>query len=282
MRIKLWGTRGTVATPTAANARYGGNTPCIQVQAEDDQLIILDAGIGLHFFGDQLLAEGKASNGCRGHILLTHLHWAHIQGIPFFLPLLFDGNRFSIYGSSGGSGHLEKRLREQMDLCYCPVPNFFEDKVGAKITIADIDDAEFHVGQTRVMARRINHVAGEPCLGYRLESGGAVLAYIPDVEYLEETHRVPAVELARGADLLIHDAHYTSDEYPHHRGAGHASDADALDIAQRAGARRLLLFHHHPDRADTTIDAIVSSHRKNGLPVAAARQGEEMVLGDRG
>jgi phosphoribosyl 1,2-cyclic phosphodiesterase len=279
LRIKLWGTRGTVATPTAANARYGGNTPCIEVQTGNGELITLDAGIGLHFFGGQLLAEGRASSGCRGHILLTHLHWAHIQGLPFFLPLLFNGNRFSFYGCSGAAGGLEEALRQQMDMCYCPVPNFFEKQVGAEISIADIGDTEIEVGGARITSRGVNHVAGEACLGYRLESDDSVLAYIPDVEYLEEAHREPALELARDADLLVHDAHYTAEEYAHHRGGGHCSDADALEIARLAGARQLLLFHHHPDHTDTTIDEMVGSHRHNGLPVEAARQGEEMMLG---
>ena len=276
MHIKLWGTRGTIATPEASKAGYGGSTPCVQVVAADGELFILDAGIGLHFLGDALL-EGAGGGELGAHILLTHFHWGHIQGLPFFVPLYFRGSRFTVYGDPGDTASLEDVLREQMDAFYCPVPNFFDDHTGADLALTEVGECRFQVGATTIATRRVNHVPGEPCLGYRLEGNGAALAYIPDVEYLEEAHRQPAIDLARGVDLLIHDAHYPAHRHP--RGAGHASDADAVAIARAAGARQLLLFHHHPEHADETIDAMASSHRGNGLPVEGAREGAELVLG---
>ena len=132
-----------------------------------------------------------------------------------------------------------------------PVPNFFDDRIGADNTISEIEALEFDIGGTHVIARLVHHVSGAVCLGYRLENGSASLAYIPDVEYLEEDHRGPSLELAAGVDLLIHDAHHTAAEYAPHRGCGHSSDQDA----------------------------VVSSHRNGDFPVEAAREGEEYVLG---
>ncbi|MFH1570403.1 MAG: MBL fold metallo-hydrolase [Gemmatimonadota bacterium] len=280
MRIKLWGTRGSIATPEVANAGYGGSTPCVEVEAADGELFILDAGIGIHFLGDDLQVRGHADGGRRGHLMLTHLHWGHIQGIPFFLPLLLRENRFRLYGAGGGA--LEARLRQQMNLCYCPVPNFFDADTGAEIEVLDVGESSFQVGATRVTARLVNHVEGEPCLGWRLDSGGASLAYVPDVEYLEPQHRDPVADLAHNVDLLIHDAHYTADEHPAHCGLGHSCDADAVEMAEAAGARRLLLFHHHPDHVDGIIDAVVRSHRGRDVPVEAARQGAQIRLGSGG
>ena len=118
-----------------------------------------------------------------------------------------------------------------------------------------------------------------PTFGVGLDDGDSSMAYIPDVEYLDDAHRRPALELADGVDLLIHDAHHTTADYPGRRGCGHSCDTDAIDIARRAGARKVLLFHHHPDHDDDSIDAVVSSHENGDLPVAGAREGEEFVLG---
>jgi len=279
LRVTLWGTRGTVSTPVASHARYGGNTPCIEVRTDDDEVLILDAGIGLHWLGDSLLADGFSRGEGRAHILLSHTHWAHIQGIPFCNPMLVAGNRFAIHGRGNGGDSLEQLLLGQMDSAFCPVPNFLDDRIGAALAIAEIGALEFDIGATHVVARLVHHVDDAVCLGYRLENGNGSLAYIPDVEYLEEAHRIPSVELAAGVDLLIHDAHHTTADYPGRRGCGHSCDTDAIDIARRAGARKVLLFHHHPDHDDDSIDAVVSSHENGDLPVAGAREGEEFVLG---
>ena len=281
MRIKLWGTRGSVATPTVANSRYGGNTPCVEVQGADGEIIILDAGIGLHWLGDDLMSAGFAQGGGHAHILISHTHWGHIQGIPFFLPMLVEGNRFSIYGSGHSDKSLSQLLVAQMDSTFCPVPNFFDDRIGAKLDIIDLRDAtcEFDIGLTHVTARPVTHMPDMPCLGYRLESGGASLAYIPDVEYGDESQRQPSLDLARGVDVLIHDAHYASTEPAEAvPGCGHSSDRDALEIATAAGVGRVMLFHHHPDRDDVGLDQVVAAHQAGDLLVEAAAEGAQINL----
>lgn len=276
MHVKLWGTRGTVPTPAPEAIRYGGNTPCVAVRASDDCLMILDAGIGLHWLGNDLLNSGFAEGG-EAHILITHMHWAHIQGLPFFTPMLAGNCRVHLYGCGDGAPLLDV-LRQQMKRAYCPVPDFFDENIGAHVTATDLDERPLEIGVTTITPRRVNHAPGVTTFGFRLESGGESLAYIPDVEYLDEDHRKPALDLARDVDLLIHDAHHTSAEYDSRRGCGHCSDAAAVSLAQNAGAGRVVLFHHHPDHDDAVIDDVVDSYADADIVVEAAAEHAEYVL----
>ena len=283
MKITLWGTRGTVPTPPlpgSSLSSLGGNTPCVAVDVDGCEPLILDGGTGLHWLGDALLS-GDFARGCGlAHLLLTHTHWDHIQGIPFFPPLIVPGNRFTFYGCGSGGRSLAALLDDQMDTVYCPVPNPFSCAVGAHVEVREIGEESFQIGPVQLTARRVNHRPDAACLGYRLQHGNAVMAYLPDVEYLEEKHRHPALGLARDADLLIHDAHFTSAEYAHRRGQGHCSDGDAADLARDAGARHLLLFHHHPDRKDASGYATA---RTVGNPIVeAACEGARYVIADDG
>jgi phosphoribosyl 1,2-cyclic phosphodiesterase len=278
LRVKLWGTRGSVANPSATTRRYGGSTPCVEVRGTANELVILDAGIGLHWLGQRLLGEGFSREG-QAHILLSHLHWDHIQGLPFFTPMLMAGNDIHVYGQTGnGSGNgrgLRNSLLQQMERAYCPVPNFFEEGIGAQLTIHDLSDGSFEIGGIRVRYRQIHHGAAVTCLGYRLENDGGSLAYLPDVSYTEPEHFEAALDLADGVDLLIHDAHHTASDP---QVDGHATDADAVRVGEESDVGRVLLFHHHPDRTDDEIDAIVAGYNDHRVRVGAATQGEEIRL----
>jgi len=279
LRVTLWGARGSIPTPTPANAGYGGNTCCAEVRTADGTLVILDGGMGLHWLGRELIQDGFGEGQGEAHVLLSHTHWGHIQGIPFFTPLLVQGNHFALYGPKG-SAPLQELMQEQLRPTYCPVPNFFNERIGAAIEIRELEEGAFQIGSARIVARRVNHAPGVACFAYRLEEGPAVLAYLPDVEYLSKAQRKPALELARGADLLLHDAHYTAAEYPRHRGQGHACDRDAVSLAQEAGVGCLVLFHHHPDHDDACIDAMVAAHQGHGFPVEGGREGRTYTLGE--
>ncbi len=279
LHIKLWGTRGTIPTPTPQTTRYGGNTPCVAVHAADGELIILDAGIGLHWLGEELLSNGFADGG-HAHILLSHMHWDHIQGLPFFQPMLVRDCHIHLHGCGDGSPLMDV-LHRQMEHTYCPVPDFFVDGVGARLTATDIGAAPIQVGVTTITARRVNHAPGVTTFGFRLDSCGQSLAYIPDVEYLEPGHRQPALALAEGVDLLIHDAHHTSAEYDGRRGGGHCSDAAAVELARMAGVGKIILFHHHPDHDDDVIDSVVRDHANSDVDVEAASEQAEYILESR-
>jgi phosphoribosyl 1,2-cyclic phosphodiesterase len=277
VHVKLWGTRGSVPTPTPETTRFGGNTPCVEVRTPDNVRLVLDAGIGLHWLGCDLLADGFARGG-RAHVLITHTHWGHIQGLPFFPPMLSPDCSIHLYGC-GGDTPFEDLLRRQMSRAYCPVPNFFDNGIGGRVTTTDIDEQPFQIGGTTVTPRQVNHAPGVPTLGFRLDHGDRSLAYIPDIEYLDDGHRRPALELADGVDLLIHDAHHASADYPKHRGRGHCSDVDAVELAQEAGVGKILLFHHHPDRDDDSLDGLVREHAEAAVPVIGAAEQTEYVLG---
>ena len=280
MRVRFWGTRGAIPSPEPANLGYGGNTCCVEIEARDGGRLVLDGGIGLHWLGGEMLRGACGRGKGTAHLLLARSQWDHIQGIPFFIPLLIEGNRFTVCGRGGRGTTLEETLEAQMGRAYCPVPNFLSPDIGADLDIKELaDSGECAVGGTHVLYRRAPGGPFKDGLGYRLEADGASLAYLPSVEYASDADRQTALELAAGADLLLHDAYYSPEEYDVHRGDGHASDADAVRLARDAGARRLLFFHYHPDHDDAFIDGRVRAYGDAGLEVAGAREGEEFVLG---
>lgn len=290
MRVTLWGARGTVPVPEAAAAGedclaggppgiLGGNTPCVELCAPGGQRLILDAGMGIHWLGVALLANGFGGGEEHAHVLITHAHWGHIQGVPFFPPMLVPGNRVTFYGRGSCGRSLGELLVAQMDRVYCPVPNALADDVGAIARVRELRGDELEIGPFQITAAPVNHAPGTVCLAYRVACGGAVVAYLPDVEYVTDEHFAAAVELARDADLVLHDAHFTVAEYPAHRGQGHASEADAVRLAEAAGASHLLLFHHHPDRRSASEYTVPSTV---DLDVAAACEGAAYSLAGRG
>jgi len=264
--------------PYSADTQYGGNTPCVEVETGEGVPLILDGGTGLHWLGDALLKSAFGRGQGTAHLLLTHLHWGHIQGIPFFPPMLIPGNHFTFYGGGGCGYSLKDLLNAQMTPTFCPVPNAFSDEIGATAEVREIDEGEFSIGRIRVTARRLHHAADTICLGYRLEDGAATLAYLPDVEYLEEAHRLPALDLARSADLLIHDAHFATGEYESCRGRGHSCDRDAVRLAREAGVGHLLLFHYHPDHSDAVRDQVARAHGDCAFVVETGREGAEYTI----
>ena len=278
MKVKIWGTRAQVSSPHPRTQIYGGNTVCVEIQAENAPALILDAGMGIHWLGNHLMKGAFGRGQGQGHILLTHVHWDHIQGIPFFAPMLIPGNHLTIYGPDAA---LRSQLLAQMQPAFCPVPNFFSAGIGADIEVKDLSASEFSIGAVKVKTVRIHHCDDAACLGFRLEADGRSIAYLPDVEYLTEAHRQQTISLADGVDLLFHDAMLKAEEYPDHLGQGHCSIDDGIDIASRAAVGKLILFSHHPDRSDVEIDAMLKAATGNGIAIDAASEGTEYTLCER-
>jgi phosphoribosyl 1,2-cyclic phosphodiesterase/FixJ family two-component response regulator len=281
MRIRFWGTRGSLAKPGPTTVRYGGNTACVEVQAVDGTRIVLDCGTGAHGLGQALLATGERP--IRGHLLITHTHWDHIQGVPFFAPLFDAGNEWDIYAPRGLGQSLRDTLSGQMQYTYFPVTL---EQLGATIRYHDIVEGVFQAGGVRVATRYVNHPA--LTLAYRLEADGVVVVYVTDHEPYSRPAACGAgadgiegedrrhADFLSGADLVIHDAQYTVSEYPARAGWGHSTVDYAVDVALAAGARQVALFHHDPLRDDEAIDRLVVLARARaagGLQVRAAAEG---------
>jgi len=270
-RLKFWGTRGSIPTPGPQTARYGGNTACISITGSDGRLVILDAGSGLRPLGHELMVGGGRGK-LSGDILLSHTHWDHIQGLPFFKPLSAAGNRFCVYGAAQEGVPLEDILRRQMDPMVFPVPL---EAMAAKLEVNDIVEGEVSLSDFRVRAFRLRHPG--TTFGYRLSpaSGGREIAYLTDNELgaggtypVSGDWRARLVQFLLGTDTLIHDAMYSDQFIQFRAGWGHSTPRQAVDLAADASCARLILFHHEPEHDDVMVDQLLEDAREHARRVA--------------
>lgn len=299
MRLRFWGTRGSLPKPGPTTMRYGGNTPCVEVRTADEQLVVLDGGTGAQGLGQALLTSG--SGPVRGHMLLTHMHWDHIQGLPFFAPLFAPGHEWDIYGPGSPGQSLQASLAGQMAYPYFPIAM---QQFGATIRYHTLVERAFQIGRLRVTPRYLNHPA--LTLGYRLETDSVTVVYATDHEphapYQPEVvdrvrvgssvwlaHREEQAHIAflAGADLVIHDAQYSLAEYQQRLGWGHSPVEYVVDVALAARAKRLALFHHEPWHDDEMLERLVETCRQRvtacagTLHVFAAAEGQVLNLPER-
>ena len=269
--VSFLGVRGSIATPGPSTALVGGNTSCVEVTCGDTR-IVLDAGSGLRVLGDHLVTKGPTETT----ILLSHLHWDHIQGLPFFVPIYVPGNQVNVITGPSGVMGLEAALRRQMCAPFFPVEF---DEVAPQLRPRDVPARDrFFVGPVRVTIARLNHP--DPVYGYRLEAGGKTIVYATDTEHYSCVD--PALrQLAAGADILIYDAQYTPEEYPGKVGWGHSTWQAGVELARAAGVGQLVLFHHDPRRTDAQL-AELEARAAVALPgTIAAREGMVLVAGER-
>jgi ribonuclease BN (tRNA processing enzyme) len=288
MHVRFFGTRGSIATPGPHTLRYGGNTSCVEVRSMAGTLVVLDMGTGAAILGRELMAQGGPLSG---HILISHTHWDHIQGIPFFVPLRVPGSVWDIYAPRGFGQTLRETLAGQMQYTYFPVGL---EQLGATIRYHDLVEGHLTIGDIEVTSRYLNHPA--LTLGYRLEADGVAIVYACD----HEPHSRAAAagvgeirgedrrhaEFLRDADLVVHDAQYLASEYAQKAGWGHSTIEYALAVARSAGAEQLALTHHDPMRDDAAIDDLVASLRAEaaraaGPHIFAAAEGQEVELSAR-
>ena len=290
MRVRFWGTRGSIPTPGPTTLRYGGNTACVEVRAADGTLVVLDCGTGAYGLGRALLAAHPGPG--HGYLLLGHTHWDHIQGFPFFAPLFAPAHVWEIYAPGGHRGQIEASLAGQMAYAYFPLTLA---TLNATVRLHDLTEGVFEVGSVRVTTQYLNHPA--LTLGYRLEADGATLVYATDHEphALHPRRARPGtvpvhpedqrhIRFLEGADLLIHDAQYTLNEFPAKEGWGHTPVERAVDYALLAQAHQLALFHHDPDRSDAAVERLCARARAraatagSALQVWAAAEGQTIAL----
>jgi phosphoribosyl 1,2-cyclic phosphodiesterase len=279
MEVRFWGVRGSIASAGREHAHVGGNTSCVEVRVAGsaggaDTTIVLDAGTGLRALGERL---GAGGGPVEAHLLLSHFHWDHIQGFPFFAPAYAAANRLRIYGPERCSvgGDVRAALAAQMRPPHFPVGL---EAMRAQLSFhAVAAGAEFAVGGARVRAAAGCHPNG--VLAYRIEAGGRRVVYATDTEH-DAGGRIDRelLELARGADVLIYDAQYTAAEYPARRGWGHSTPDEGARLADAAGVGQLVLFHHDPGHDDWQLAGIEAATRALFPHTVAAREGLTLTL----
>lgn len=296
-RLKFWGVRGSIPSPGPATVRYGGNTTCVEVRA-GNEIIILDGGTGLRPLGRELQAEFK-NQPLELTLLLSHTHWDHIQGLPFFTPIYHPRCRLRILGFEGARRGLVNVLTGQMESPYFPVP--FGELPG-NIEVDELKDLDFPVGNLRVQAWFANHPG--ICVGYRIQTNDGVIVFFPDNEphcrYDEKgvmhptrkdasleyarSQEAKMIEFIRGADVVILDAQYDRTEYEQHVGWGHGCVDDVVVLAIKAEVKQLFLFHHDPDHDDAKLDQMLAHAREivtranSPLRVESATEGRVVEL----
>jgi phosphoribosyl 1,2-cyclic phosphodiesterase/ActR/RegA family two-component response regulator len=296
-RVKFWGVRGSIPTPGPTTVEYGGNTCCVEVRA-DGQIIILDAGTGIRLLGRQLVAEFD-TRPLDLTLLLTHTHWDHIQGLPFFLPVYKPQNHLRIFGFEGARHGLEVVLAGQMESPFFPIGL---REVPANVCIEELKEMSFNLGPVRVQAAFANHPG--VCVGYRLFTSDGSIAFFPDNEPFPEgaplaraaggpespaqtfarSENRKLIDFLRGTDVLIMDTQYDAEEYKRHTGWGHGCLDDVVALALRAEVKTLFLFHHDPNHDDAKVSRMLAHARelvaaRNGrLQIEAAREGATVEL----
>jgi phosphoribosyl 1,2-cyclic phosphodiesterase len=284
VKVRFWGVRGSFAMTGRDVLRYGGNTPSIELITDGGERLLIDLGTGATEFAKQLMGSEFGRGQGALPILLSHTHLDHIQGLPFFTPFFVKGNRIRILGADP-SPHgdeprlsLEATLQNQLAPHYSPLNGL--ENLAAGVTIESfVPGASFDLGSYHVATAALPH-GGMSATGFRITADRKTVAILSDVEYPSVDEPLPAVlQLARGADLLIHDAMHADHDYEFRRGWGHSPARAGVVIAEQAGARRLALYHHSPDATDDMIDEVVKrTQAQTGVPVFAAAEGSYLEV----
>jgi phosphoribosyl 1,2-cyclic phosphodiesterase len=272
--VRAWGVRGSLPTPAAEVLGFGGNTPCLELnftsELECRQRLIFDAGTGIRNLGMHLLKSQCPDKSF--HVFLTHFHWDHLQGLPFFQALYRKDADVTFY-SSRTPGDLKEILWGQMSTPYFPVR--FSD-IAATVHFVQLSDAPLTLGEVEIQSFCLTHPQGSS--GFRVSYRGKTVVYATDHEHGQEDADLRLLNASRGVDLLFYDAQYTPEEYPSRMGWGHGTWLQATRVAAAAAVKRLVLFHHDPSHDDAEIEAILAAAQAKFPCTIAAREGETLIV----
>ncbi len=281
MRIKFWGTRGSIAVPGRETIRYGGNTTCLEITLQSGRVVVIDAGTGIRALGDKLSSENEKVDI---HLLVTHIHWDHVLGFPYFSPLYKSASSIQIDGYPTCMNGLRSTFDNKMGDGFFPVK--FADLRAGIHYLEILNHGALEIDETVIDTMPLHHPQGG--FGFRFRERGKVLVFITDNELRSDAWKGLSPEdytkFCEGADLLIHDAQYTPEEIEERRDWGHSDYRSALDVAWKAGVKKLILFHHDPSRTDPQVADIerncdrLAREENSALLVEAAREGSEILL----
>ncbi len=272
-QIRFWGVRGSVPTPEEDHLVHGGNTPCVEMRTSSNEVVVIDGGTGIRPLGEAL-DEEIGGGGVTVHVLLSHFHWDHLQGIPYFAPL-FDERSEIVFYADASSARIEAALDGQMQAPFFPIGL---DQTAARRRFVSLPAEGMEVGGAHVTPVSLTHPQGAS--GFRIDDGDASLLYASDHEHGDAIVDDAILEAATGADLMIYDAQYTPEEYATRVGWGHSTWESGVELAGAAQATRLLLFHHDPAHDDDALAAIESQAKQSLADTAMAREGDTYVLGE--
>jgi phosphoribosyl 1,2-cyclic phosphodiesterase len=273
VKVRFWGVRGAFAMSGREFLRYGGNTPCVELITDDGQRLAIDLGTGATELAKSLMGTELGKGKGELHVLLSHTHLDHIQGLPFFTPFFLEGNHISIHGVDPAGTSLEATLQNQLAPHYSPLGGL--ENLGAHVSVETFQPGHRLVlGPFKISTAPVPH-ATMWTTSFRIEADRKVVTFLSDVEYPDPLAPDPAaVALAMGADLLIHDAMHPDEEYDLRRGWGHSPVSAAITVAEAAMVKRLALFHHSPDATDDQIDRVVAlAQARTKIPLFAAAEG---------
>jgi phosphoribosyl 1,2-cyclic phosphodiesterase len=283
MEITFWGVRGSIPAPGPETNRYGGNTSCVSIRTRKGSLIILDAGTGISPLGKVLMQSGEGQGHLDAALLLTHAHWDHIQGFPFFAPVYANGNTLAIYGPSRSSGRLEGILEGQMNPHFSPIHSL--KNLGSVIDIHAVHEGQsFEVAGLQVSVC-LNPHGKTKAMAYRFDEGGRSFVFAPDAGYSAAGPPAKSVELYQGATILVHDCTYTPEDRSQRLERGFSAFTDAAEAALRAGVKHLVMFHYDQDYTDDQVDEMVTrcrahldEHGGKKIKLTAAAEGMTLPL----
>ncbi|MGL4367086.1 MAG: MBL fold metallo-hydrolase [Brevinemataceae bacterium] len=274
MEVLFWGVRGSIPTPEIDKIKTGGHTTCVEIRLDNNMILIIDAGTGIIPLGKKLHKEFYNQSIPRIHLLLTHTHWDHLYGFPFFALNFVEGSEIDVFGPVKTNTSLEKLILTEMDFEYCPIRY---NQLPARINFIEINEGRYTIAP-HVVIEAVKHLHPGGCYSYRIEADGKIFVFNTDVEHYPTQLDDRVIRISQDADLMVHDAQYRHEELERFIGWGHSSWNQAVEVANQANVKKLGLTHHDPETSDSQIDSLEREVQKEFHNSFFCREGMSIIL----